>query len=67
MTEHAENSLSPTPGAAGADVSRRTLLANERTYLAWSRTGLTAFGIAIGIGAIVPAVAGGADYQVSSS
>ncbi len=44
------------------DTSRRTLLADERTYLAWSRTGLAAFAVAIGVGAIVPAVAGGTDW-----
>jgi inner membrane protein YidH len=41
------------------DATRRTRLANERTYLAWWRTGLTAFAVSIGAGRIVPAVAGG--------
>jgi putative membrane protein len=40
------------------DAFRRTLLADERTYLAWSRTGLAALGVSIGVGAIVPNVAG---------
>jgi putative membrane protein len=35
---------------------RRTRLANERTYLAWWRTGLTAFAVSIGTGRIVPAL-----------
>lgn len=39
-----------------ADASRRTHLANERTYLAWLRTGLTAFAVAIGVGKLVPAL-----------
>ena len=39
------------------DATRRTRLANERTYLAWWRTGLTALAVAIGIGRIVPEVA----------
>jgi putative membrane protein len=38
------------------DATRRTRLANERTYLAWWRTGLTALAVGIGIGRIVPGV-----------
>jgi putative membrane protein len=38
------------------DAGRRTRLANERTYLAWWRTGLTSLAVAIGIGRIVPGV-----------
>ena len=38
------------------DASRRTRLANERTYLAWWRTGLTCLAVAIGVGRIVPGV-----------
>ena len=38
------------------DAARRTRLANERTYLAWWRTGLAAFAVCIGIGRIVPGV-----------
>jgi putative membrane protein len=41
------------------EAMRRTRLANERTYLAWWRTGLTAFAVSIGAGRLVPAVAGG--------
>jgi putative membrane protein len=40
------------------DVTRRTRLANERTYLAWLRTGLTSFAVSLGAGEIVPAVTG---------
>jgi putative membrane protein len=40
------------------DAARRTRLANERTYLAWWRTGLTSLAVAIGIGKIVPGVSG---------
>ncbi len=36
------------------DAGRRTRLANERTYLAWWRTGLTSLAVAVGIGKIVP-------------
>ncbi len=39
------------------DATRRTRLANERTYLAWWRTGLTSFAVCIGIGRVVPATA----------
>lgn len=38
------------------DATRRTRLANERTYLAWWRTGLTALALAVGIGRIAPDV-----------
>jgi putative membrane protein len=36
------------------DATRRTWLANERTMLAWLRTGLTATAVAFGIGKLVP-------------
>jgi putative membrane protein len=38
------------------DATRRTRLANERTYLAWWRTGLTSIAVAVGLGRIVPGV-----------
>jgi putative membrane protein len=37
-----------------ADATRRTRLANERTYLAWLRSGLTTLAVAVGAGKIVP-------------
>jgi putative membrane protein len=37
-----------------ADATRRTLLANERTELAWWRTGLTALAVALAVGRVVP-------------
>lgn len=43
------------PGEDG-DATRRTRLANERTYLAWWRTGLTAFAVSLGTGKLVPAL-----------
>ncbi len=48
------------------DAGRRTRLANERTYLAWWRTGLTSLAVAIGIGKIVPGITGATEwpYQV---
>jgi inner membrane protein YidH len=38
------------------DVTRRTHLAAERTWLAWWRTGLAVIAVAIGIGRITPAL-----------
>jgi inner membrane protein YidH len=38
------------------DATRRTYLAQERTLLAWWRSGLAAFVVAIGIGRLVPAI-----------
>jgi putative membrane protein len=36
------------------DYTHRTLLANERTYLAWWRTGLTALTVALAAARLVP-------------
>jgi putative membrane protein len=36
--------------------ARRTSLANERTQLAWWRTGLTALAVALAVGRLVPAI-----------
>jgi putative membrane protein len=41
------------------DATRRTQLANERTYLAWWRTGLTTLAVSFGAGRLVPELAGG--------
>lgn len=41
------------------DALRRTRLANERTYLAWWRSALTALAVAIGTGRIAPGLTGG--------
>jgi putative membrane protein len=38
------------------DATRRTYLANERTYLAWWRTGITALAASIGVGRVVPSL-----------
>jgi inner membrane protein YidH len=46
------------------DATRRTRLANERTYLAWWRTGLTTFAVSIGAGKLVPAVTSGAAWPL---
>jgi putative membrane protein len=37
--------------------TRRTRLANERTYLAWYRTGLTSLAVCVGLGRVVPELA----------
>ena len=44
------------------DATRRTQLANERTYLAWWRTGLTALAVSFGAGRLVPELAGGPSW-----
>jgi uncharacterized membrane protein YidH (DUF202 family) len=43
-----------TDGDPRDDASRRTLLAGERTFLAWTRSGLGALAVAIATGRIVP-------------
>jgi putative membrane protein len=50
----------PEPGVE--DATRRTRLANERTYLAWWRTGLTTFAVAVGVGRLTPALTNGASW-----
>ena len=41
------------------DASRRTRLANERTYLAWWRTGLTTIAVSLAAGKLVPELSSG--------
>ena len=48
---------STTPDHEGPP--RRTRLTNEGTYLAWWRSGLSAFGVALGAGGVVPALTKG--------
>ena len=45
----------PSP-APGDSAPRRTWLAAERTYLAWIRTALGAFGMALAVGRLLPAL-----------
>ena len=47
---------------AAEDATSRTRLANERTYLAWWRTGLTAVAVGVGTGKIAPELAGGTGW-----
>jgi putative membrane protein len=49
-----------------ADAARRTRLANERTYLAWWRTALTAFAVSIGSGKLVPELASGTTWPYAA-
>jgi len=42
------------PGAGGPGDVARTRLANERTYLAWWRTALAAFAVALAVGRLTP-------------
>jgi putative membrane protein len=44
------------------DATRRTRLANERTYLAWWRTGLTTFAVSVAAGKLVPELSSGAAW-----
>lgn len=48
--------------AEAADATRRTHLANERTYLAWYRTGLTSLAVSLAVGRIVPELVGGTSW-----
>lgn len=48
------------------DATRRTRLANERTYLAWWRTGLTAYAVSIATGKLVPEVTAGAAWPYTA-
>jgi putative membrane protein len=49
-----------------ADATRRTQLANERTYLAWWRTALTAFAVSIGSGKVVPELTSGTTWPYTT-
>ena len=44
------------------EASRRTYLANERTELAWWRTGLTALAVSLGVGRVIPELGSGPDW-----
>jgi putative membrane protein len=72
MSATAEGGFGESPGERGAvagpefhevrDATRRTRLANERTYLAWWRTGLTSFAVSIGAGKLIPELSSGANW-----
>ena len=44
------------------DATRRTRLANERTYLAWWRTGLSTLAVSFAAGRLVPELSGGPNW-----
>jgi putative membrane protein len=44
------------------DAARRTRLANERTYLAWWRTGLTSLAVSLATGRVVPTLSHGTPW-----
>ena len=52
----------PAAQDEAGDALRRTRLANERTYLAWWRTGLAAFAVCLGAGKLIPELATGAAW-----
>ena len=56
--------MSASDGSSGdvEDAMRRTQLANERTYLAWLRSGLTALAVALAAGKLVPELSSGASW-----
>jgi len=51
-----------TETAVVEDATRRTRLANERTYLAWWRTGLTTIAVSLAAGKLVPELSSGAAW-----
>jgi putative membrane protein len=48
------------------DASRRTLLAAERTWLAWWRTALAGSAVSIGVGRLLPDLAKGARWPFTA-
>jgi putative membrane protein len=55
--------MSAAPERGVEDATRRTRLANERTYLAWWRSGLTSFAVSLGVGKLVPELSDGSDWR----
>ena len=64
MSSGSEEPGAPDDGVVKnvVDATRRTHLANERTYLAWWRTGLAALAVSLGAGKLVPALTPGAQW-----
>lgn len=64
MTSESQQSGAPESRSFdnAGDATRRTRLANERTYLAWWRTGLAALAVSLGAGKLVPALTTGAQW-----
>lgn len=55
--EAGEAVAAPPTNEAAVDATRRTLLANERTFLAWWRTGVTVLLASLAVGRLLPQVA----------
>ncbi|HWV84663.1 MAG TPA: DUF202 domain-containing protein [Capillimicrobium sp.] len=53
-------------GEFAGDATRRTFLANERTQLAWWRTGLTSVAVGVGVGRVVPELGGGEHWAYAA-
>ena len=51
--------MAEEPFDEARDATRRTRLANERTYLAWWRTGLTSLAVSFGAGRLLPELSKG--------
>lgn len=54
MTGTADPSIVTTPRPADADSRARTHLANERTFLAWLRTGLSLVAVGLAVAGFLP-------------
>ena len=52
----------PGPG----DAVRRTRLSNERTYLAWLRTGIASLATALAVGRLLPALTDGDNWPYAA-
>lgn len=52
----------PDTRYSAGDGTRRTLLASERTWLAWWRTGLAVSAVALAVGRLLPDVGPGAHW-----
>ena len=54
--------MAEQPFDEARDATRRTRLANERTYLAWWRTGLTSLAVSFGAGRLLPELSKGSTW-----
>ena len=54
--------MAEQPFDEARDATRRTRLANERTYLAWWRTGLTSLAVSFGAGRLLPELSKGSKW-----
>jgi putative membrane protein len=54
------------PPVTGEDATRRTRLANERTFLAWWRTALATEGLALASGKVVPEITDSVEWPYVS-